>query len=86
MRRPRRQRAGFRIFAQPSPDQRVYAIPARSGSAVSEWKRQGREKESKSLPHNKFAHVNALAASGIPAAPQVGMTCRGVNPVRKHRS
>jgi hypothetical protein len=86
MRGPRRQRPGVRVFAQPSPDQRIYAMPACSGPAVSERKRQGRGEKSKSLPHNKFTHVNAPVAPGIPAAPEVGMTCRGVNPVRKHRS
>jgi hypothetical protein len=46
----------------------------------------GTREKSKSLPHNKFTHVNAPAASGIPAAPYLGMTCRSVNPVRKHRT
>jgi len=77
------QRPRFRIFAQPSVDQCVYAIPARSGSAVSERKRQGRGKKAKSLPHNKFTHVNAPAASGIPAAPHLGMTCHPA-PHAKH--
>jgi len=35
----------------------------------------GTREKSKSLPHNKFTHVNAPAASGIPAAPYLGMTC-----------
>ncbi len=35
----------------------------------------GTWEKSKSLPHNKFTHVNAPAASGIPAAPYLGMTC-----------
>ena len=76
----------FRIFAQPSADQRVYAMPARSGSAVSERKRQGRGKKAKSLPHNKFTHVNAPAASGIPAAPHVGMTCHSFSRRRRRRA
>src|SRR5208337_3167303 len=46
----------------------------------------GTREKSKSLPHNKFTHVNAPAAFGIPAAPYLGMTCRSVNPVRKHRN
>jgi hypothetical protein len=81
----RRQRPGFRIFAQPSPDQRVYAMPACSGSAVSERKRQGTREKSKSLPHNKFTHVNAPAASGIPAAPHLGMTCHPSTRRRRRR-
>jgi hypothetical protein len=36
----------------------------------------GTREKSKSLPHNKFTHVNAPAASGIPAAPYLGMTCQ----------
>ena len=36
----------------------------------------GTREKSKSLPHNKFMHVNAPAASGIPAAPYLGMTCQ----------
>ena len=36
----------------------------------------GTREKSKSLPHNKFTHINAAAASGIPAAPHLGMTCQ----------
>lgn len=43
----------------------------------------GTREKSKSLPHNKFTHVNAPAASGIPAAPYLGMTCQPL-PHAKH--
>ena len=62
----------------PCPPAAVLPFPNGNG--------KGTRKKSKSLPHNKFTHVNAPVAPGIPAAPEVGMTCRGVNPVRKHRS
>lgn len=39
----------------------------------------------KSLPHNKFTHVNAPAASGIPAVPYLGMTCQPSSRCRRHR-
>ena len=45
----------------------------------------GTREKSKSLPHNKFTHVNAPAASGIPAAPYLGMTCQPSSRCRRHR-
>jgi len=79
----RRQRPGFRIFAQPSVDQRVYAAARPQRFCRLRMETAGTREKSKSLPHNMFTHVNAPAASGIPAAPYLGMTCRPL-PHAKH--